>query len=83
MRQELETKLKSSYVTPKNRTHRMIVNAIDEEPSECIYNTATRSKPNTPYDIEEASKASDKNERRKSAESKIEIFLTRGSWVKV
>ena len=61
----------------------MIINAIDEEHSECICNTATISHPNTQNDIEEALKGSDKNEWRRSVESEIENFLKRGLWEKV
>ena len=61
----------------------MIVNAIYEDHSECIYNIATIFDPNTPNDIKEALKGSDKNEWRKLAESEIENFLKRGSLKKV
>ena len=78
MRHDLETKLNSGYVTPRNRTCRTIINVIDKEHSECIYSTAIISDPNALNDIEEALKGSDKNEWRKSAESEIENFLKRG-----
>ena len=62
IRHQLETKLNSGYVTPRNRTCRIIVNAIDENHTECIYNTATISDANIPNDIEEVLKRSDKKE---------------------
>ena len=58
----------------------MSVNAIFEDHTECIYNTATISDSNTPNEIEAALKGSDKKEWRRSAESEIENFQKIGSW---
>ena len=65
IRQLLETRLNSGYITLRNSTQRMTVNAIDKEYTECIYSTETIFNPNAPNDTEEAFKGSEKYKWRK------------------